>query len=284
MECYEKGGELMKKVVWVIVAVLCFGVSSAFTVNVSIKGYDGEAILSVVSENFNTSYRVKLGSVISLPEGEYIFRLFALNKTFEKRVNVSENATITFNLLFTNNKENLSITRHVIIHLTTQIEVHEIVLITNLGDVNFEGDLTLPLPEYTNLRVEEYTLSFINVDDDGERVKFVDLLVPANDSGRISYTYRLKSNVFEIKNNENRIILLSALPVEKYENVSYKGTQNFGGQEYEVFEGNSSRMLLIFSTGGKVNINPLAVAGILLLSLSVSVFLYLRGRSGGWEA
>ena len=187
----QKGGRLTLRVALVVVLlsqVLTFqaSVSQAYTVNISIKGYDGEAMLNVTSTDFTMSGEVKNGSKIELSEGFYIFRLFALNKTFQKEVNLTKNTTLTFNLLFTNTTENLSLIRHIIVYSPTQI--YEILLIINSGDRNFEGDISVPLPDHSNLNIEESTLSFISVDDIGERINFYDVIVPASDSGRITFS------------------------------------------------------------------------------------------------
>jgi len=58
-------------------------------------------MLNVTSTDFTMSGEVKNGGKIELSEGFYIFRLFALNKTFQKEVNLTKNTTLTFNLLFT---------------------------------------------------------------------------------------------------------------------------------------------------------------------------------------
>ncbi len=281
----QKGGRLTLRVALVVVLlsqVLTFqaSVSQAYTVNISIKGYDGEAMLNVTSTDFTMSGEVKNGSKIELSEGFYIFRLFALNKTFQKEVNLTKNTTLTFNLLFTNTTENLSLIRHIIVYSPTQI--YEILLIINSGDRNFEGDISVPLPDHSNLNIEESTLSFISVDDIGERINFYDVIVPASDSGRITFSYSLKSNVFKISGSEKqRLMILSALPVEEYTNLSYKGLQEFGGRKYMVFEGNVTKCSLVFGGEGRVKIDAVALIGILIIS--ASLFFYLRSRSGKRE-
>ena len=281
----QKGGRLILRVALLVVLlsqVLTFQalVSQAYTVNISTKGYDGEAMLNVTSTDFTVSEEVKNGSKIELSEGFYIFRLFALNKTFQKEVNLTKNTTLTFNLLFTNTTENLSLIRHIIVYSPTQI--YEILLIINSGDRNFEGDISVPLPDHSNLNIEESTLSFISVDDVGERINLYDVIVPANDSGRITFSYSLKSNVFKIISSEKqRLMILSALPVEEYKNLSYKGLQEFGGRKYMVFEGNVTKCSLVFGGEGRVKIDAVALIGILITS--ASLFFYLRSRSGKWE-
>lgn len=237
-------------------------------------------MLNVTSTDFTMSGEVKNGGKIELSEGFYIFRLFALNKTFQKEVNLTKNTTLTFNLLFTNTTENLSLIRHIIVYSPTQI--YEILLIINSGDRNFEGDISVPLPDHSNLNIEESTLSFISVDDVGERINLYDVIVPANDSGRITFSYSLKSNVFKIISSEKqRLMILSALPVEEYKNLSYKGLQEFGGRKYMVFEGNVTKCSLAFGGEGRVKIDAVALIGILITS--ASLFFYLRSRSGKRE-
>ena len=107
-----------------------------FNVQIFIKGYNTTAELSIIGENFSKVETVKNGSALSLPPGNYTLKLFALNKTFVENLELDGNKTITFNLLFTNKTENLSVMRHVIIQ--PNLEVLEILLIKNTGEANFE--------------------------------------------------------------------------------------------------------------------------------------------------
>ena len=76
-------------------------------------------------------------------------------------------------------------------------------------------------------------------------------------------------------------MILSALPVEEYTNLSYKGLQEFGGRKYMVFEGNVTKCSLVFGGEGRVKIDAVALIGILIIS--ASLFFYLRSRSGKRE-
>lgn len=263
-------------VITALTAIPC----SAYTVNISIVGYDGIANLTVSSSNYTLTKQVKSGDRIDLPEGNYTFSLFALNKTFQKVVSLTKNTTLNFNLLFTNSTENLSVIRHIIVYSTTQIDVYDLIIITNSDSRNFEGNLSIPLPEHENLRIEYATLSFISSDVKEGEIRFIDIIIPANDSGEVAIFYSLTNNTFRIDGQERELfMLLSALPLEKYENLTYKGVREFGGQKYSILEGNITSFNIIFGSE-KARENTLVLAGILLLS--ASLFLYLRGRSGRW--
>jgi len=291
MECDKKGGglrprlRLKLRLVLVVFALLMtvLPVLSAY-VNISIEGYDGTANLTISSPNFTLTRQVKSGDKIEIPEDNYTFSLSALNKTFQKDVSITENTTVKFNLLFTNSTENLSITRHIIVYSSSpasQIDVYDLIIITNSGNRNFEGNLSLPLPDHKNLRIEDATLSFISSDVEDDKIRFIDIIVPANASGEIALSYSLTGSTFRIDGQEQQFMLLSALPVEKYENLSYIGVKEFGGQKYSMFEGNTTHFYMVFSGGGQNwNENPLILAGIFLLS--ALLFLYLRDRSGRW--
>lgn len=254
---------------------------SAYTVDISIVGYDGVANLTISSSNFTLTRQVKSGDNIDLPEGNYTFSLFALNKTFQKVASITRNTTLNFNLLFTNSTENLSVTRHIIVYPTTQIDIYDLILITNSGKRNFEGNFSVPLPDHENLRIGDATLSFISSDVKDGKIRFIDIIVPANGSGEIAISYSLTNNVLRLNGQEiQQLMLLSALPVEKYENLTYRGIREFGGQKYSMFEGNATSFYIIFG-GEQVRENPSVIAGIILIS--ASLFLYLRGRSGRWE-
>ncbi|WP_202319549.1 hypothetical protein [Archaeoglobus neptunius] len=263
-----------------LIALILLSTASAaeYSVRVVLIGYNGECLLNVTGQNFSTNFNVTNGSVISLPEGRYELKLFAMNKTFVNELNVTDNTSVTFNLLFTSSTENISLMRHIIIQPT--LEVFEIILITNSGRRNFEGDLAVTLPTHRNLRIDESTLSFINYKVKGDELEFQDIIIPANSTGRIGLSYKLVSNVFELRNQKNQsLLILSALPVEKYENVVYKGVKNFESSKYEVFESSGSPYLVF--KRGEFKTDPIAAAVVIILS--VAVFLYFRSRSGGWK-
>ncbi len=248
--------------------------AAAYTVTVVIEGYNNSALLNITGANIEQY--VSSGSEISLPEGNYTFRLFAMNKTFEKDVEVNENTTVVFDLRFTNRTDNISLTRHIIVY--GGIEVMEVLMITNSGDINFEGDLTVDLPGHSGFTVTDTTLSFMDISVDGD-VTFKDIIVPKHESGTVTYTYRLKSNVLSFNGTKYRILLLTSIPVKNVTGLEYKGTEDFKGKKFEVYEGYTGRV--VFSGRGEVSVNPAVLAGI--LALSAAVFLYLKSRSGGWK-
>ncbi len=264
-----------------VAAVAC---SSAAQLTVVIEGYNGSAVLNLTSDNFTREFVVENGSVLDIPAGSYQAELYALNKTFVKTFKLENSSTVKFNLQFTNSTHTLSIFYHVVVFPSSHgFDVSEVIIIRNNGNVNFEGDLSVPLPPYTNFRVHSSSLSFIDVTLHDRAVEFKDLLVAENSSGQIAVSYTLKSNIFEIKlKRPSELMLLTTAEVtDKSDTLSYAGVRNFGGKSFKVYEGRSDYFFISFGGNVEINVNPLAIFGIALVA--GSIFLYLYDRSGGWR-
>ncbi len=269
----------MRLVVAVILLLALSSPALAYSVTIIIKGYEDKALLNVSGET-NLSEYVSSGDQILLPEGNYTFRLFAMNKTFEKDVRVGNNITVSFDLRFTNRTDNLSLTRHIIVY--GGIDVMEVLMITNSGTVNFEGDLAVALPDYSGLTISDATLSFLDVKVDNRKLVLRDIIVPKNESGSVTYTYRLKTNVLSFNDSRKfRVLLLSTIPVTDVYGLEFKGNEEFKGKKFDVYEGYTDSCRVVFSSERSVTVNPTVLLGILVLS--TAIFLYFRSRSGGWR-
>lgn len=253
--------------------------ANEFSVQIFTKGYNGTAELSIIGENFSKVETVKNGSVLSLPPGNYTLKLFALNKTFVENLELDSNKTITFNLLFTNKTEKLSVIRHVIIQ--PSLEVLEIVLMTNSGQANFEGDITIPLPEHSGLEVSDSSLSFLGAYESNGKLILEKIIVPANSTGKVSIIYKLTKPVFSLPNLENQtIFILTVLPVVNQSNITFLGVQKFGGVDYSVYRCKSD-CALEFKAKPEIKMDK--TSAFLILAASGSLFLFLFSKRGGWE-
>jgi len=253
--------------------------ANEFSVQIFTKGYDGTAELSIIGENFSKVETVKNGSVLSLPPGNYTLKLFALNKTFVEDLELDGNKTITFNLLFTNKTENLSVMRHVIIQ--PNLEVFEIVLITNSGEANFEGDLAIPLPEHAGLEIADSSLSFLDASNSDGRLILEKIIVPANNTGKVSIIYRLAKPIFSLISIENQTLyILTTLPVAKQSNTTYLGVQQFSGVDYSVYQCKSD-CTIEFKTEPEIIVDKTSAS--LIIAASGLLFLYLLSKRSGWE-
>jgi len=256
------------------------GIASAseFSVQIFTKGYNDTAELSVIGENFSKKLEIKNGTVLSLPAGKYTLKLFALNKTFVEKLVLDENKIITFNLLFTGSTENLSVMRHAIIQ--PRLEVLEIVIITNSGDANFEGDIAIPLPEFDELEILDSSLSFMSASEFDGRLILEKLIVPANSSGNVSITYRLTKPVFSSSNENQNLLVLTTVPVDGQYNTTYLGVQRFGGLDYSVYRCEPG-CKLEFKVKPEIRVDK--NSALLITAASGLLFLYFFSRRGGWE-
>lgn len=261
-----------------ITAGIVVASANQFSVQIFTKGYNGTAELNILGENFSKVETVKNGSVLSLPPGNYTLKLFALNKTFVEDLKLDGNKTITFNLLFTNKTENLSVIRHVIIQ--PNLEVLEIVLITNSGQANFEGDVTIPLPQHSGLEITDSSLSFLDVPEVDGKLILEKIIVPANSTGEISITYKLAKPFFSLATIENQsIFILTTLPVIKQNNTSYLGVKQFSGEDYSVYRCKSD-CTLEFKAEPEIKVDK--TSAVLIIAASGLLFLYLLSKRGGW--
>ncbi len=251
------------------------------SVTVILDGYSGNATLDVIGKNFSASYDVHNGSVLQLEPGNYEFRLYAMNKTFVKRLNVTGEEAVTFNMRFTNSTKNIEIFYHTLIFASNGIAVSEVLIFNNTGDENFEGDVAIPMPGCEDLRIESSSLSYVDAEFLNGSLVFKDLLIPADGGGQITLSYRLKENIFERNGTGAKFVIFTSLGVESFEGLRYEGNRSFGGTNFDVYGGEDSYYRLVLAESRGISFNPFAAVGIALAS--AAVFLYFRERSGGWS-
>ena len=93
MGCYQEGDRLIVARLLLGLAVISLIIlphicrSQAYLVIVSIKGYDGEALLNITAANFSTIVTDRSGTKIALSEGQYVISIYSLNETFEYEQN-----------------------------------------------------------------------------------------------------------------------------------------------------------------------------------------------------
>lgn len=265
---------MLKKFAAIALLMLISVAKADQAVVVLIDGYQGSAELEIRGENFLKTELVENGSTIFLPKGNYTLMLFAMNKTFVKDLNVEENTTIKFNLLFTESREKVDLFRHVIIQ--PNFDVFEYLIFSNSGEENYEGDFFVSLPEHENLKISDSELSFISVKEIPRGVMFEKLIVPANTTATIRIEYRLKNANFEVENGKDRVMILTTLRASELRNMSYAG-----GVNYNVYVANGSSCSAVFMSSFEVSVEP----GIMLsvFASSALLFLYFYSRRGGWD-
>lgn len=244
---------------------------------VFLKNYDGEANLTIYNETgFFLGKNIRSGEIISLPEGNYTFELNALNKTFIKRLALKGNETIEFNLGFTNSTQKLSVMLHSIINQNGSVD--EIIVVSNRGNMNFEGDLEVPMPAFTNLQLIATNLDFLSIETSGSSVTFKSLLVPENGSGSIRIAYNLASDEMERNLTNERVMIIPLAEIIEYRNLSYN-VREFDGSVSVILEGNESYYLKL--KFAEYSLSPIVMLAIFLIS--ASLFFVFFERRGRWK-
>ncbi|MEM2727291.1 MAG: hypothetical protein QXV61_03435 [Archaeoglobaceae archaeon] len=244
---------------------------------VILKNYDGDANLTIFNESgLFAEKTVKSGEIIYLPLGNYTFEMSALNKTFIKRLSVESNETIEFNFGFTNSTENISIMLHTIV--AKNGDVDEVIVVSNNGELNFEGDLEIPMPAFKDLQIISNNLDFIAFESSSGSVIFKSLLVPENGSGSIRIAYRLVSDEMERELINERVMIIPLAEVVEYRNLTQK-KEDFNGEIIQLLEGNGSYYVKFKFV--EYSESPIALIAILLIS--ASIFLLFFEKRGRWK-
>ncbi|MCS7118890.1 MAG: hypothetical protein RMH75_02475 [Archaeoglobaceae archaeon] len=249
--------------------------SSAYEITVILRNFDDVAELRIFnSSGLFLELMVSSGDVLSLPSGEYTFELIALNKTFLKDIIIERDEVLDFNLGFTNSTDVLSITIHTVVFQDYKVE--EIIIVSNTADVNFEGNLTIPIPEIKNLQIISSDFDFINAFALEHYLIFESLLIAENSSGSIRIVYILSNDFMEREIKGEKILIMPLVEVEDYKNLT-KYSKKLGGNFVTVFEGNSSYFIK-FRFLGQFPIVYLAI-----FTISTTVFLIFFGKRGRWQ-
>ena len=249
--------------------------TEGYEVSIVLKNYDGFADLRVKNESTTIfEGRILSGQAISLPAGNYTFELNALGKVFIKILRVEKNETLAFNLGFTNSSDFLGIRIHSVVFEDATVE--EIIIISNGADLNFEGDLRIPLPEVENLQIISTNLDFLDASLDENAIVFKSLLVPDNASGTIRIAYILSKSAMERDLGGKRIIIVPLVEVEEFSGLN-KTFVEMGGGKILVFEGSGN----IYAKFRFAKPFPFSLLSIPLISLAV--FMIFFSKRGGWS-
>ncbi len=247
-----------------------------YEVTVILKNYDSGALLSISNgKEAVFSGLVFSGDRIPVEGGNYTFELSALNKTFIKKLRVEENQTVEFNLGFTNSTEFLAVTFHASVLRNGSVD--EVIVVTNRGELNFEGDLTIPMPAFTNFQLITNSLDFLSIEVLNESITFRSLLVPENESGIIRIAYTLPTEEMIRKLSGERVVIIPDAEVLEYRNLSYR-EQQFNGERIGLLEGNGSYYVKFRFLDYSVSFISLAA----ILLISASLFLVFFERRGRW--
>ncbi|MEM1579091.1 MAG: hypothetical protein QXK70_06720 [Archaeoglobaceae archaeon] len=251
-----------------------------FEITVYLKNYDGKAMLNV----FNDSKRIlekeiSSGEVISLPEGNYTFTIFALNKSFVKKVAVTKNQDLDFNLGFTDDSSILSFSFHTIVK--NDMSVDEIIIVNNTANLNFEGDVAIQISNFSDLQLLSSNLDFLDLIIQKDSILFKSLLVAekSSDSIRISYKLTLDSINRDFNGIKvERAIIITNAEVLDYNGLSYKETI-YGDEKIRILEGNGSYYVKFKF----YNIPNISFAIIAIGIICGSIFFLFFANRGRWE-
>lgn len=248
-----------------------------YEITIILTNYDSSATLTVYNGTEAVFHDLVLsGDRISLPEGNYTFELNALNKKFIKKLQINKDETLEFNLGFTRSLDNLSVMLHTSVLQNGSVD--EVIVVVNSGGLNFEGDLTIPMPEFTKLQIISKNLDFLSLEASNNSITFKSLLVPENASGSIRIGYNLPSNEIVRNLGNERVILIPFAEVLEYRNLSYK-LQEFDGEKIPLLEGNGSYYVKFKFI--EYSVSPIALIAILLIS--ASLFLFFFEKRGKWK-
>lgn len=257
-----------------VLLLICIQLAFGYEVRIVLKNYDGEADL-VVREDARTIFEGKIssGKTISLPAGSYTFEARAMDKVLVKDLRVEKDEKLEFNFGFTNSSDVLRIKLHSIVFDDATVE--EIVMISNNADLNFEGDLSIPLPKIDNLQVVSSNLDFLDASFEGDAIVFKSLLVPEKGSGGIRIVYVLSGEAMERNLGDKRIVIAPLVEVEEFRGLNGTWVE-MEGERFWVLEG-SGNVYVKF----KFAKFPYSLLSIPLISFAV--FMIFFSKRGGWS-
>lgn len=261
-------------------------ISAVFNLTISVENAENHVLLNVSSEDFVYTSPILKNITLKVPRGKYLIQVDYQNITYIKRVNVTKDTFVRFNLATSNNTSILSLSYHTLIIPTSHgFNVQEVYIIKNNKDINFDGDLAIYLPECTDLKIISSTLSFSKFELSKHRLIIKNLLVAGNGGGQIFVSYSLTSNLFErelLTNTDKVMIFTNAEVTEKSDGLIDKGVREFGNSKFRVLEGKPEGNYFVkLKSETEIKLNPLALAGISLIACSV--FLLLYEKRGGWK-
>ncbi|MCS7143486.1 MAG: hypothetical protein NZ879_00500 [Archaeoglobaceae archaeon] len=251
--------------------------AQGFEITIILNNYEKEAMLRIFNDTaLLFEGTVISGDIITIPEGNYTLELNALNKTFIKRLNVDSDKRVEFNLGFTSSTEDLTIMLHSIVAQNGSVD--EVIIISNRGKENFEGNLTIPMPIFSNLQIIAKNLDFLDLETSMSSITFNSLLVPENGSGSIRIAYDLATDEMKRELKKERVIIIPIAEVLEYQNLSYK-IEDFNEEKIILLEGNGSYYIKFKFV--EYSESPLPLVAIILIS--ISLFLLFFEKRGRWK-
>uniref|UniRef100_A0A7J2TJV3 Uncharacterized protein n=1 Tax=Archaeoglobus fulgidus TaxID=2234 RepID=A0A7J2TJV3_ARCFL len=147
----------------------------------------------------------------------------------------------------------------------------EIIIVSNRGDLNFEGDLAIPMPKISGFKLLSSNLDFLDFFISDGKLVFESLLVADNSSGSIRIAYILEGDTMERKLAGEKVLLIPLAEVEDFKNLEIAFV---GGQK--VYEGIGSYWI-------KFRFSSFQFAHIAIFIASLALFLILLSNRGGWK-
>lgn len=251
-----------------------------FEITVYFKNYDGKAMLNVFRDSETILKKeISSGDIISLPEGNYTFTIFALNKSFVKNVSVTKNEDLFFNLGFTNDISVLTFNFHTIVE--KDMSVDEIITVNNTANLNFEGDVAIPISNFSDLHVISSNLDFLDFIIEKDFIVFKSLLVAEKSSDSIRVSYKLTSDSISRDFDEikvERAIIITNAEVFDYNGVSYREAI-YGNEKIRILEGNESYYVKFKF----YNLPSISFPMIAIIIICASIFFFFFAKRGRWE-
>ena len=247
--------------------------------------------LTVIVENCDDARISVWGNGVFINKtGNYLVFKLPLNATYHillqqnglslfKRVDLKENLTLKFNLKTTNVEKVLDKKIHTILYTDKFIEVHEVLILKNVEDAIFHGDVKVPLPK----NIDNFkTGNQIKYELEQSIVVFKNITVHPNSTLDVVFSYNLNSNNFSrnVNSIDETIIFVQGIVKDKSPFLISQGIRSYGKSEFEVFTANltGKRSYYVLISSEKDDNKFIVTLGILGISIIISMMLLNRNK------
>ncbi|RLI80575.1 hypothetical protein DRP05_00025 [Archaeoglobales archaeon] len=277
-----------KLLVALLTLILCMVPVIAKAGNLTIKVEDNKEVDVSVWNNDTFVNKTGTTLVFELPSGMYHVLIQYGSLSLLKRVNLTENVTLTINLTTTNNSSLLIKKIHTIIYPNNYLEVYEVLILQNKANKIFFGDVQIPLPQHRRFEMLKSTAKFENYIIQNNNLVITNTTILPNSTAEIMFSYTMNSNNFSRRVDsisETLILVNGASKVKRSPFLISQGVEQFDGEIFEVLtanlSGENSYYVLMAENKQTANVNLAVILGIVIFSIGIILFVLDRGKE--WE-